>query len=112
MSRGNDFWDAALSSVVTGRCTQCGGTATYSGTDSIKLNKALREFYAIHQTCQGKPERRVTKCTREWGHEGPCNGMPCNWVLSKTPKEVVKIPRPPKSTRRTKLFESLFGDRK
>lgn len=48
-----DFWQTALSSsTVTGRCPQCGGSASYSGSSPRDLNLALKEFYEIHKGCK------------------------------------------------------------
>lgn len=31
------------------------------------------------------PRPEIQDCTREYGHEGPCNGWPCDWVISQNP---------------------------
>lgn len=60
---------------------QCLDGYLYSGP----LREEVAGFLGMPVAYPGDPEPIKTAgiCTREYGHSGPCNGMPCAYVIEK-----------------------------
>jgi hypothetical protein len=80
-----------LSNTLTSKCQHCGTSASmevFFASDIPYMTRADEKFRKAHEGCafsakkaQNTPSK-IQICTRPAPHSGPCNGLPCDYVLA------------------------------